>query len=323
MEAKILNKDGMQNGSVKLPAIFSESVRKDIIKRAFDTISANSRQPYGAKEGAGMRASAKLSRRRHDYRGSYGHGISRVPRKIMTRRGTRFNWVAAVAPGTVGGRRAHPPKAIKIFNQKINAKENRLAIRSAIAATIDKTLISERGHKIPAIYPFVIDDSFSKLTKTKEVLEALVKAGLGEELKRTEKRKIRSGKGKARGRKYISKKGLLFVLGKKSNFQKLCSNIQGVETMVVDKLNAKILAPGGVAGRLTIFSTGALDQLETKKLFTEERIKEKTIDKAEKPVKEKNTKKQVKVFTKSKETKKENGEGDIKNKVKTPAKNKK
>ena len=84
-----------------------------LIKRAVLTLQNNKRQRYGANPEAGKKVSAALSKRRRKYRGSYGHGISRVPRKILSRRGTSMNWQGAFAPGTVGGRRAHPPKAEK------------------------------------------------------------------------------------------------------------------------------------------------------------------------------------------------------------------
>ena len=273
MELSLLSKDGSNKGKMKMPLVFSEKLRKDVIKRAVEVIEANNRQPYGAKADAGMRASAKLSRRRNDYRGSYGHGISRVPRKIMSRRGTRLNWVAAVAPGTVGGRRAHPPKASKRFDQKINAKENRLAIRSAIAATLNKELVLERGHKIPDNYPFIIDDSLELISKTKELMAALAKLGFTNELERTGVKKIRAGRAKLRGRKYSSKKGVLLVTAEKCDLQKACSNILGFETARVDLLNAKLLAPGGVPGRVVLFTKKAIEKMESEKLFTEERIK--------------------------------------------------
>ena len=110
MKVAIKSPDNASKGSIELPKQFNEEIRSDLIRRAYLTILSNSRQPYGAKEDAGMRASAKLSRRRRDYKGSYGFGISRVPRKVLSRRGTRFFWVGAVAPGMVSGRKAHPPK---------------------------------------------------------------------------------------------------------------------------------------------------------------------------------------------------------------------
>ncbi|MFT4297610.1 MAG: 50S ribosomal protein L4 [Candidatus Woesearchaeota archaeon] len=273
MKVKILSTDGTEKGSIQMPDQFAEPVRKDVIKRAVTAIESNNRQPYGAKPGAGMRHSATLSRRRHDYRGSYGHGISRVPRKIMSRRGTRFNWVAAVAPGTVGGRRAHPPKADKIFSKKINAKENRLAIRSALSASMNKDLVAERGHKLPDNYPFALDDSFETLSKTKSLLEALVKIGLSLELERTQERKVRAGKGKARGRRFKTKTGPLIVTVAKSDLLKSVSNVSGFDIVAVENLNALQLAPGGVVGRLVLYTKSALEKMDSEKLFTEERVK--------------------------------------------------
>jgi large subunit ribosomal protein L4e len=298
MKLKLFSNDGTEKASIEMPKQFSEPIRKDVIKRAVDAIEANNRQPYGAKEDAGMRHSAKLSRRRHDYRGSYGHGISRVPRKIMSRRGTRFNWVAAEAPGTVGGRRAHPPKAEKIYNKKINSKENRLAIRSALAASLNIELVTLRGHQIPKNYPFIIDDSIENLSKTKELLAVLVKLGFDAELERTQTRNIRAGKGKARGRKYNKKVGALIVTAEKTNLTKAISNISGFETKTVNNLNASLLAPGGVPGRLVLWSKSAIEKMDKEKLFTDERVKQ--VSKDLKSKEKNNVTKEKKVISKIK-----------------------
>ena len=125
MELKIIDQNNKDKGSVELPVQFTEQVRPEVVKKVVLAIQNNNRQKYGAFPEAGKRSSAELSKRRRAYRGSYGIGISRVPRKIMSRRGTRMNWVGAVVPGTVGGRKAHPPKAEKNWDQKVNKKENR------------------------------------------------------------------------------------------------------------------------------------------------------------------------------------------------------
>ncbi len=118
MKLKIISIKKAEAGERELPAQFKGLVRPDLIKRAVLSLQSNKRQAYGASPEAGKRHSAELSRRRRKYRGSYGHGISRVPRKILSRSGLRFNWAGAVAPGTVGGRRAHPPKTEKIWTKK-------------------------------------------------------------------------------------------------------------------------------------------------------------------------------------------------------------
>src|SRR3989338_1911944 len=156
MKVQILDTANTKVGDIELPSQFNEAVRDEIILRAVLAIQSHGRQPYAAHDTAGKRSSAKLSRRRKNYRGSYGIGISRVPRKIKTRRGTRMNWVWAFAPGTVGGRRAHPPKTEKIWWKKIYEKERSKAIRSAISATVIKNVVLARGHIAPENYPFVI-----------------------------------------------------------------------------------------------------------------------------------------------------------------------
>src|SRR3989338_4323312 len=248
MKLNILDSGKNKVGEMSLPVQFTEDIRPDLILRAVLAIQSHKRQPYAGSPLAGKRSSAKLSRRRRKYRGSYGIGISRVPRKIMTRSGTRFNWVGAFMPGTVGGRRAHPPKTEKIWWHKINEKEKSKAIRSAISATVVKEVVAERGHSVPDNYPFIIDDKFESFDKTKSVLDALKKLGLENELERVEDRRIRAGKGKMRGRKYTQKIGPLIAVSKRDKLSDSASNIPGIDVVEVKNLNAELLAPGGKAG---------------------------------------------------------------------------
>lgn len=281
MKLKIMNIDKTEMGSISLPSQFDEAVRPDLIKRAVLSIQANIRQPYGASPEAGKRHSAELSRRRRKYRGSYGHGISRIPRKILSRRGTRMNWVGALAPGTVGGRRAHPPKAEKMWDQKINTKERRKAVRSALAATINIEEIRKRGHIIGKEFPFIVEDKLETLNKTAEVKNTLGKLGFKEELSRISKRTIRPGKGTLRGRKQKTKKGPLLVVSKDCQIQTAAANLKGVDVVRVDLLNVEMLAPGTHQGRLTIYTQGAITRLSEEGLFNQE-FKEEKIEKQEK-----------------------------------------
>jgi len=267
MKLKILSQEGEEKGSQDLPDQFNEPIRPDIIKRAVLSLQSIKRQRYGASPEAGIRASALLSKRRRKYRGMYGHGISRTPRKILSRRGTQFNWQGAVAPNTVGGRRAHPPKASKQWEQKINKKERRKAIRSALAATIDKNLVVERGHIVPENYPFLLDSKLESLDKTKQVADFLKKIGFEKELGRSSKKRIRAGKGKLRGRKYKKCNGPLIVISKECKLEKAARNVPGLEIVKVNSLNTELLAPGTVPGRATLFTQAALEKLEKEKLF--------------------------------------------------------
>ncbi len=267
MKLNILDISKKKEGEINLPAQFDEDIRPDLVKRAVLALQSNKRQPYSAKAEAGKRASAKLSKRRRKYRGMYGFGISRTPRKILLRRGTRMNWVGAFSPNTVGGRRAHPPKSKKVFMKKVNKKERKKAIRIGISATVRSDLVKSRGHIVPEDYPFVIDKKFEELSKTKEVRGILKAFGLEKELERVNKKKIRSGRGKSRGRKYKTGKGPLIVVSKEVNAIKAADNIPGIDIVNVKEINAELLAPGKVPGRLTLWTTGAIETLEKEKLF--------------------------------------------------------
>ena len=267
MKLDILDISKKKIGEVKLPMQFDEEVRADLIKRAVLALQSNKRQPYGSMKEAGKRSSSIISKRRRQYRGCYGFGISRTPRKVLSRRGTRMYWVGAFAPNTVGGRRAHPPKPEKIIVQKLNKKERKKAIRICISATVIGDLVKKRGHVIPEDYPFVIDKTFEELSKTKDVIHALNTFGLEKELERACKKNIRSGKGKSRGRKYKTAKGPLIVVSKKGNLMKAANNIPGIDIVNVKEINAELLAPGNAPGRLTLWTTSAIDILEKEKLF--------------------------------------------------------
>ena len=146
-------------------------------------------------------------------------------------------------------------------------KENRKAIRSAIAATIDKELVQGRGHKVPESYPFIIDSSLEKTDKTKDVQTILLNLGFKDELSRSLIKKVRAGLGKVRGRKYQRKKGILIVVGEDCSLLKAANNISGIDVVKVNALNAELLAPGAMPGRVTLWTENAINILEKDKLF--------------------------------------------------------
>ncbi len=267
MKVAVVDLQKKKTGEKDLPSQFTEEFRPGLIRRAVLALQSKARQAYGAHPDAGQRHSSELSKRRRKYRGSYGFGISRVNRKIHSRRGTRFFWVGATSPQTRGGRRAHAPKAEKSFVQNINKKENKKAIRSAIGATVDATVVGSRGHKVPAEYPFVVAAALEGVGKATDVQAALVALGFSEELQRTLVKKVRAGIGKLRGRKYRRKKGVLIVVSENCPLVKAGSNIPGVDVVPVSALNAEVLAPGAMAGRVTLWTEKAVDVLGEKKLF--------------------------------------------------------
>jgi len=250
MKINIYDLNGEVKNKIDLPEIFSYPIRPDIIKKAFDVLRANKRQPYGADPLAGKRhATASAGK---------GLGVSRVPR--LTQVGSRR---AALAPGTVGGRRAHPPKAEKNWKEKINKKEKQIAIKSALSALTNKEIVKQRGHKFDEkiTLPLVVDDKFRDIKKTKEVIEVLKKLKVYEDIERAEKGKhIRPGKGKRRGRKYKIPKSILIV-SSKGDIHKSAANLPGLDVITPNQINIEYLAPGGNPGRLTIFTEEALKQI--------------------------------------------------------------
>ncbi len=267
-KANYVGINGNFEKQIELPSQFEEPIREDIIKRAVLAIRANKRQQYGINERAGRRYSVSISKRRRDFKGSYGKGISRVAKKTMNRRGGNFFWVGAFAANTVGGRKAAPPHADRIWKQKINNKERRRAIRSALSASVNELLVRKRGHRFNKL-PSVAYGDIEGLGKTKDLIDFLKKIGLKDELSRIYEVKIRAGVGKTRGRKYRSKKGPLIVVGNNCPLIKAASNISGVDIVTIDKLNAELLAPGCHCGRLTIFTEKAIERLKKENLFFE------------------------------------------------------
>lgn len=266
MKADILDMQAARVASIDLPMQFEEEIRPDLIKRAFLSIQSSSRQTYGAFPEAGKRQYANLSRRRRDYKATYGKGISRAPRKILVKRGSQFIWVGAFAPGAVSGRRAHPPKASRIFIQEINRKENQKAIRSAIAASASQEYVKLRGHRFSTV-PIIFEDHIESIIKSKDFYNLMIKIGLNEELSRLNEKSIRPGKGKNRGRRYMKKTGPLVVVSKQCPLMNASKNMEGFEFVTINNLNAYLLAPGGHAGRLIIWSKSAIEKLKSESLF--------------------------------------------------------
>jgi large subunit ribosomal protein L4e len=246
--ANIIDLSGNAKGEIALPEVFEEIFRPDLIKKAVLSAQANRLQPYGPKVYAGMETSA------HSW-GS-GRGVAQVPRISNGSRVARI-------PQAVGGRRAHPPKPETDRTEKINKKEKRLAIRSAIAATINADLVKARGHKFDAEVPLVADNAVEGLLKTKDVVSFLQAAGVYDDVIRAKEGKhIRAGKGKRRGRKYKTRKSVLIVTGEESPILKAANNLPGVDVATVYSLNAELLAPGTHAGRLTIWTESAITNME-------------------------------------------------------------
>ncbi len=266
MQSTVYSNTGAESGKKDLPPQFTETVRPDVIQRTVHAMQMSRRQSYGTETDSGQKQVTRLSKKRRSYRGIYGYGFSRAPRKVLWQRGQQFYWIGAEAPFAVGGRRAHPPKVEKRWDRQVNTKERRLAIRSAISATAEPSLVQQR-HNYSGSVPLVVDKTVESVKKTREMQRTLTALGLEDELKRAKERKQRPGKGTMRNRPYKHRRGPLLVYAKDNGVCRAARNIPGVEAVEARHVNTELLAPGAQPGRLTIWSTGALDKLEKEQLF--------------------------------------------------------
>jgi len=236
--------------SVELPSAFAAEFRPDLIHRAVVAEQANKRQPYGPSPGAGMRHAVS--------QWGKGRGVARVQRLTQ---GSK----AAESPNNVGGRRAFPPKPEKDYSKKVNRKERQKAKISALACLADVEMVRKRGHLFDEgiTTPIVVEDVFESLSTTAEVYEALDSIGVSADLGRAKDgHKIRAGRGKMRSRKYKGKRSVLLVVSAlEVPLFKGANNLPGVEIICTEGLNSGNLAPGGMPGRLAVFSESALNKI--------------------------------------------------------------
>ncbi|MEM1638600.1 MAG: 50S ribosomal protein L4 [Desulfurococcaceae archaeon] len=244
--------NGEKIGEVELPDLFYYPIRKDVINRAFLSAFTAMLQPKGRDPLAGKRTTAR-------YWG-VGYGLARVPRLP--------NGTARFVVSTRKGHIAFPPRPDRRLREEVNKNERIIAIISALAATSRVDLVKARGHvfsadKLPIV---LVDDVELKFSKTKEVKGYLEKIGVWSDIERSyERTRIRAGKGKMRGRRYVEPSSVLFVLTSYDKpFAKAVRNLPGVDIATPNNLSILHLAPGGIPGRLMVVSKSALDEIISK-----------------------------------------------------------
>mgnify|MGYP005847182655 CR=1 FL=1 len=245
MQATVRDLNGDDAGEVELPAVFETAFRPDLVKRSVLAAQANRQQDAGTDEYAGLRTPAESQ-------GS-GRGMAHVPRQ---------NGRAREVPQAVSGRAAHPPKAEKDRGLDINKKERKLATRSAIAATADADRVAERGHAFDEELdlPLVVSDEFEELLKTKEAVDTLESLGVYADIERAEAGKtVRAGRGTTRGRKYTQPSSILVVTSEEPSLA--ARNLAGADVATAAEVNVEDLAPGTDAGRLTLWTESAVEEV--------------------------------------------------------------
>ncbi len=243
---KIVGIDGKEHEEVLLPSIFKTPYLPDVIKKVYVNLDSHSYQRQGRYPAAGEIVSAESR--------NTGLGIARIARA----RGEGFPRAgqAAGVAGVRHGRVAHPPQSWKKIHKKINKKEKFLGLCSAIAATSEKALVLNRGHKVENLsnFPIIVSNDIEQVSKTKELKSILEKLGLEKELERVYSKKS--------SKSIIS---ALIVVSSEAKITNLDKSIPGVSIINIQSLSVLDLAPGAKPIRLTIFSKNAIEELKTKK----------------------------------------------------------
>ena len=246
---------GTKEEEIELPLVFSTPFRRELIHKAFTNLNSHKFQPQGRHPTAGQDVVADSNDP------PTGQGVSRVAR-MRGGGGGRQGQGGEVA-STRGGRQAHPPIVEKVIHKKLNKKENKLALCSAIAATASKEIIESRGHKVDGIesFPIIVSDNIESVSKANEISKILDSLKLSHDIKRLESRKSRTGKSSLRGRSKKVGKSVLFVTKDISNISKAIGAFPGVEARNVKELSVLDLAPGSDPIRLTVYSKSAIEEI--------------------------------------------------------------
>jgi len=243
-------------GEATLPAVFSAPIRTDVVSFVHMNISKNKRQAYCVNKYAGKTPSAS----------SWGTGraVARIPR--VAGGGTSRSGQGAFGNMCRGGRMFAPTKSYRKWTRKVSVNQRRYAVVSAIAASAIPALVMARGHKVDEVQelPLVVDDSAQKVQKTANAVKLLERLGAAAELQHVrDSKKIRSGKGKMRNRRYVMRKGPLVIYDEDAGLQQGFRNIPGVELCNVSRLNLLQLAPGGHLGRFCVWTESAFKKLDS------------------------------------------------------------
>ncbi|MDD5339862.1 MAG: 50S ribosomal protein L4 [Candidatus ainarchaeum sp.] len=244
MKASVYSIEGKVLRQIDLPAVFQTPHREDLVKRAVLSEESMLYQPKGNYRWAGLNTSARYRGRKEDFGAVKNKGIPHLPHEVLPKGG--LGKVKRV-PHAVKGRRAHPPKPEKIIVEFINRKEHSLALASALSMSADRKTVCDRLHvEVGVSLPIVMDAAFEKLAKTKDVVKVLEALNLMKFIERAK----RNG----------TKSPLIVVAG--GSITKAAANLAGVDVVTVKALSVKDLAPGTHAGRLTLYTEGALPEIE-------------------------------------------------------------
>eukprot|EP01066_Platyproteum_vivax_P016961 Platyproteum_vivax@DN7264_c0_g1_i1.p1 len=243
-----------RTGCLPMPPVFLAPIRTDEVKRTHWNMIRNRQQPYAVKLGAGYGTAAE----------SWGTGraVSRIPR--VPGGGTHRAGQGAFGNMCRGGGMFAPTKTYRRWCRKTNTWERRHAMAAAIAASAIPSIVMAKGHRIDQVpeFPLVLSDGVQSVDKTKTAKKILVAFGMHEDLEKVEKSKaLRPGKGKMRNRRWRRRKGPLIIYGESTGLVLGFRALPGVDSCHVDRINLLQMCPGGVVGRLVVWTESAFKRL--------------------------------------------------------------
>jgi large subunit ribosomal protein L4e len=251
----VFDTEGKKAGQAALPAVFTAPIRADIVSIVHTNMAKNHRQPYAVSAKAGHQTSAE----------SWGTGraVSRIPR--VPGGGTHRAGQAAFGNMCRGGHMFAPTKTWRRWHRKVNLKEKRFAVCSALAASAVPSLVMARGHRVEKLneIPLVVSNAAESIKKTKDAMALLEAVGASADVARcVDTKRVRTGKGKWRNRRYVTRKGPMVIYNEDNGITKAFRNIPGVAVAPVSSLNLLDLAPGGHMGRFCVWTQGAIEALD-------------------------------------------------------------
>lgn len=255
MKAQVLSISGQKVEEIDVPQIFNVEVRKDLILRAVRSELSKMYQPKSPYRWAGLQTSADYEGNKDAYRTMKNRGHAMLPHEKLPK--GRYGRVRRI-PFAVTGRRAHPPKVEKIIQEKINKKEYKKALYSSLAATMSKDVVMQRTGAEYNV-PYVVVDDLESISRTKDVVALLSKLRLADDVNKSinSKKRITGVRRKRLSRAYKVRKSVLFIVSKQCSLLKSASSIPGVDAVKVDSLKVSDIAPGGMPGRLVVWSKSA------------------------------------------------------------------
>ena len=256
MDAQIYQLDGKAGKKETLPKVFESGFREELVRRAMLAEQSQRYQPQGHYILAGMQTTAL-------YVGEYGvwrtgRHMGRAIRPRQKLAGGRMGYVRRI-PSSVKGKRAHPHKVEKVITERINTKEYRKALESAIGGTADSAKVQAR-HSAKTGFPIIVEDKLETIAKTKDLMIIFQNLGLEQDIARSGEPKEKKHHARySSGKRY--RKSALIVARDASRIGKAGRNIPGVDVCSVDSLRVELLAPGA-APRLVIWTEGAVKGVE-------------------------------------------------------------